>query len=162
MKKKFKPGKIKRHKFRQKLGLSSGFGKPWSAPFILFRVEFSWENEDGTEENYQTHWIECRKFKGEERNLLLAHYAQSSEDWGKKETLESTFVCIHCANYLVANKEGKKINQAFIFPTTKEGNETIRTPIYQIKWTPELARNSVFNASLTIVLNNSVWHRKID
>jgi len=158
-KKKFKSGKIKRHKFRKAIGLKPGFGKPWSSKSVPFRVEFSWENPDGSEENYQIHWIECRKFAGEEKSFLRAHYAQAKEEWTDRETLESKFVAVYCAGFLVDQKDKLHINQAFVFPTTKEGNETIRMPIYHLKWTEELARNSVFSETLAIVLNNAIWHK---
>ncbi len=239
--KKFKSGKIKRHKLRKAIGVKEGFGKPWSAPSVTFRVEFSWENPDGSEENEQVHWIECRKFQGEEREFIKAHYAQSTEEWTDGESLESKFVCVYCAKFLVEQRkkaedywaeemlsvnkeleiptldkfiwsfdsfpgeppsslltgiapdwasekaeqaalgfphepllqEVKKfpveyfslpsdllLNQAFIFPPTKKGNETIRFPIYQIKWTEELAKNSIFNSSIEIVLKNSIWHKQ--
>lgn len=159
-KKKFKSGKIKRHKMRKALGEKHGFGKPWSANSIPFRVEFCWENEDGSEENEQVHWVECRKFLGEEKRFLKAHYAQATEEWVDGETIESKFVCVYCAHFLVKNRLNLHINQAFIFPTPKLGNETIRTPIYQIKWTEELAKNSVFNENLAIVMKNSIWHHQ--
>ena len=158
-KKKFKTGKVKRHKFKKKLGLTPGFGKPWSAPSVTFRVEFSWENPDKTEVNEQVHWIECRKFQGEEKKFLCAHYAHGKEEWTEKETIESKFVCVYCAGFLARYKDKLHLNQGFIFPTTKKGNETIREPIYQIKWTEELALNSVFGDSIAIVLNNAIWHK---
>lgn len=104
-KKKFKTGKIKRHRMRKAIGVKSGFGKPWSATSVTFRVEFSWENVNGTEENEQVHWIECRKFMGSERKFLKTHYTQAEEDWTEGETIESKFVCVYCANFLVANKD---------------------------------------------------------
>lgn len=158
-KKKFKTGKIKRHKFRRTLGLKSGFGKPWSANSVLFRVEFCWENEDGSEENEQVHWVECRKFAGEEKSFLRAHYAQSKEEWSDRETLESKFVAVYCAGFLVEQKDELHLNQCFVFPSTKEGNETIRQPIYQLKWSQKLADNSVFSKNLAVVMNNSIWHK---
>jgi hypothetical protein len=130
--KKFKTGKIKRHKLRKAVGVKQGFGKPWSATSVPFRVEFSWENLDGSEENYQTNWIECRKFQGEERQFLKAHYTQSTEEWTAGETIESKFVCVYCAQFLVQMKDILHLNQAFIFPTTKKGNETIRMPIWTL------------------------------
>ncbi len=222
-KKKFKSGKIKRHRLRKAMGVKSGFGKPWSAPSVTFRVEFSWSNLDGSESNEQVHWIECRKFQGQEREFLKSHYAQSAENWTEGETLESKFVCVYCAQFLVEQRKqaqlywdssilaGSKgleipgidqfiwdlpsfdgeppsdmmtaiapdeasekvkqfpvvyfplpsaflLSQAFIFPTSKQGNETIRMPIYQIKWTEELASNSVFDQNIAIVLKNSIWH----
>lgn len=158
-KKKIKTGKIKRHKLRKAIGVKQGFGKPWSAPSVTFRVEFSWENEDDTEENEQVHWVECRKFKGEERRFLKQHYEQSTEEWTEGETIESKFVCVYCAYFLVENHQKLHFNQAFIFPAPKKGNETIRSPIYIIKWTQELADNSVFNDNLRIVMKNSIWHQ---
>ena len=158
-KKKFKQGKINRHKFRKAAGLKPGFGKPWSAPSVTYRVEVSWENRDGSEENEQVHWVECRKFQGEEREFLKAHYTQSTEEWTEGETIESKFVCVYAAKFLVEMKEKLHINQGFIFPTTKKGNETIRQPIYQIKWTKSLAESSAFNETLAIVMKNSIWHK---
>jgi hypothetical protein len=143
---------------RKAIGVKAGFGKPWSAPSVIFRVEFSWENFDGSEENEQIHWIECRKFEGEEKRFLKAHYTHSTEEWTENETIESKFVCVYAAGFLVEMKEKIHINQAFIFPTPKKGNETIRMPIYQIKWTEDLAKNSVFNDNLAIVFKNSIWH----
>lgn len=192
--KKIKSGKINRHRLRKALGVKQGFGKPWSAPSITFRVEFSWVNPDGSEDNYQNHWIECRQFKGEEKEFLKAHYAQSTEEWTLGETVESKFVCVYAANFLVEQikalgtrlealgvkekphqltslslenlvpsayvLEPLMVNQAFIFPTTKKGNETIRQPIYQIKWTEDLAQSAVFNDNLAIVMKNAVWHKQ--
>ncbi len=156
-KKKYKTGKIKRHKLRKAIGLKSGFGKPWSSPAVTFRVEMCWVDENEEESNEQIHWVECRKFQGEERKSLLLHYKLSG-DWTQKETIESKFVCVYVANWLVANREEKHLNQAFIFPTTKKGNETIRLPLYQVKWTENLAKNCAFEENVTIVLNNSIWH----
>lgn len=219
-KKKFKPGKIKRHKLRKALGVKNGFGKSWSAPSVIFRVEFSWENIDGSEENEQIHWIECRKFQGKEREFLKTHYTQSTEEWTDGESIESKFICVYCAYFLTQRRQEAEgrwqkffqdkgypkmeipkladykfnfdeqqqlaiaqnsehtpkhfidfpstlcplpsafvLNQAFVFPTPKKGNETIRFPIYQIKWTQELASNSVFNENLAIVMKNSIWHK---
>lgn len=178
VRKKIKSGKIKRHKFRKAIyerrtdvdkangetrsafGLKQGFGKPFSAHSIPFRVEFSWENPDGSEENFQTHWIDCRKFFGEEKGFLEAHYSQHKEEWSDRETLESKFVAVYCAGWLVENKDKYHFNQCFIFPTTKIHNETIRMPIYQIKWSENLAKNSVFGTNLAIVMKNAIWHRK--
>ena len=157
-KKKFKTGKIKRHKLRKAIGVKNGFGKTWSAPSVVFRVEFSWENIDGSEENEQVHWVDCRKFQGKEREFLKTHYTQSTEEWTEGESIESKFVCVYCAYFLTQNIDLLHLNQAFIFPTPKKGNETIRFPIYQIKWTEELASNSVFNKNLAIVMKNSIWH----
>ncbi len=191
--KKIKAGKIKRHKMRKAIGVKQGFGKPWSAPSVPFRVEFSWVNLDESEENEQVHWVECRKFQGEERRFLKTHYTQSTEDWTEGETIESKFVCVYCASFLVEQMKAlstrlealgvkekpqtmtaesikllvpsayilepaRIINQAFVFPTPKKGNETIRSPIYQIRWTEELARNTIFNESIAIVMKNSIWH----
>jgi hypothetical protein len=179
---------------RKAIGVKAGFGKPWSAPSVTFRVEFSWENAEGDEENEQVHWIECRKFQGEERRFLKSHYTQSAEEWTEGESLESKFVCVYCASFLVEQMKklgarlealgikekpqtmtaeelkilvpsayilepARILNQAFIFPTPKKGNETIRFPIYQIKWTEELARNTIFNESIAIVMKNSIWHQ---
>jgi hypothetical protein len=123
--KKFKSGKIKRHKFKKKLGLKQGFGKPWSAPSISFRVEFRWEDEFGNEENDQIHWIDCRKFQGAEREFLKIHYRQSSEEWTTRETIESKFVCFYCVNFLIENKEKLHLNEAFIYSCPKKGSDTI-------------------------------------
>ncbi|MDJ0595663.1 MAG: hypothetical protein QNJ72_37720 [Pleurocapsa sp. MO_226.B13] len=79
-KKKYKTGKIKRHRLRKAIGLKPGFGKPWSAPAVTFRVEMSWVDENDEESNEQIHWVECRKFQGEERKTLLLHYRLSG-DW---------------------------------------------------------------------------------
>lgn len=207
--KKIKAGKIKRHKMRKAIGVKQGFGKPWSAPSVTFRVEFSWVtdrtadslgspqasvavNFDESEENEQVHWVECRKFQGEERRFLKTHYDQS-DDWTEGETIESRFVCVYCASFLVEQMKAlsarlealgvkekpqtmtaesikllvpsayilepaRIVNQAFVFPTPKKGNETIRSPIYQIRWTEELARNTIFNESIAIVMKNSIYH----
>ncbi|MDJ0595662.1 MAG: hypothetical protein QNJ72_37715 [Pleurocapsa sp. MO_226.B13] len=60
---------------------------------------------------------------------------------------------------MAANKEREHLNQAFIFPTTKKGNETIRMPLYQVKWTENLSQNCAFEENVAIVLNNSIWHK---
>lgn len=159
--KKVKSGKIKRHKLRKKLGVKQGFGKPWSAPSTMFRVEFSWLNPDETEENEQVHWVECRKFQGEERRFLHQHYQSSAEGWTEKETLESKFVCVHIAKYLAQYKDTLHINQGFVFPTTKKDNETIREPIYIIQWTENLAKGIGSNINIDLVLKNSIYHHSI-
>lgn len=178
---------------RKAIGVKQGFGKPWSAPSVTFRVEFSWVNFDDTEDNEQVHWVECRKFQGEERRFLKTHYTESAEDWTEGETIESKFVCVYCASFLVEQMkvlstrlealgvrdkpqtmtaesikllvpsayilDFRIVNQAFVFPTPKKGNETIRSPIYQIRWTEELARNTIFNKSIEIVMKNSIYHK---
>jgi hypothetical protein len=157
--KKIKSGKIKRHKLRKKLGIKKGFGKPWSAPSVVFRVELNWENQDGSEENEQVHWIECRKFMGEERKFLKAHYSQSTEDWTEKETIESKFVCVYAAKFLSENKDRLHLNQAFVYAAPKAGNETIREPIYMLKWSPDLADGIGSDINIDIVLHNSIFHQ---
>lgn len=159
-KKKFKTGKIKRHQFKKKLGIKSGFGKAWSAPALVFRVEFSWEDENQDTSNERVDWVECRRFSGEEREFLKTHYASSSETWAERETLESKFVCVWCSNYLVRHHDELKINQAFIFPAPKKDNENIRMPIYQIRWTEELAKKSVFDDNIMLVFKNSIHHHQ--
>jgi hypothetical protein len=156
--KKIKSGKINRHKFRKQLGIKKGFGKPWSAKSVIFRVEMNWETADGKEENEQVHWVECRRFQGEERRFLKAHYDNSAEDWTEQETIESKFVCVYVAKYLSENKARLHLNQAFIFPAPKEGNETIREPIYIVKWSPNLAEGIGSNINIDIVLKNSIYH----
>ena len=145
---------------RQAAGLKQGFGKSWSAPSMMFRVEFCWAEND-EESNEQIHWVECRNFQGRERKFLLLHYTAANEEWGENETLESKFVCVHVSNYLVKNKDRLHINRAFIFPSTKKGNETIRQPIYQINWTESLAANCNFEDKIMIVLNNSIYHHPL-
>lgn len=194
--KKIKAGKIKRHKFRKQLGPKKGFGRPWSATAVTFRVEFSWVDENENESNEQVHWVECRKFQGEEYQSLKAHYTQSEEQWSEKETIESKFVCVYVARFLVEqikalgkalealgvqsknptnylsdikrqlplvpsayDLEPMMLNQAFIFPTTVKGNKTIRMPIYQIKWTENLALNCGYEENIDMVLKNSIWHQ---
>jgi hypothetical protein len=156
--KKVRAGKIKRHKLRQELGVKQGFGKPWSAPSLIFRVEFNWQNQDGSEENEQTHWIECRNFKGEERKSLTTYYRQNNTPWGENETVESKFVCAYVARFLIENRDKLSVNQAFIFPSTKKNNETIRQPIYILRWTKDLAETEWDNEDVAIVFKNSIYH----
>lgn len=193
--KKVKSGKIARHRFRKAAGIKEGFGKPWSAPSIPFRVEFCWADENDDEDNYQVHWIHCRNFKGEERKFLEAHYLVGEDPFGEGETIESKFVCVYASKFLVEQRqkaEGKwqklflekgyelsdippinnqenssdfcllpsalAVNRLFIFPTTKEGNETIREPIYQVNWTESLDRNCRFGETIEIVFKNSIYH----
>jgi hypothetical protein len=157
--KKLKSGKIKRHRLRKQLGVKQGFGKPWSAPSVIFRVEMNWENQDGTEENEQVHWVECRQFKGEERHFLKAHYDSSAEDWTEKETIESKFVCVYVAKFLAEKKDRLHLNQAFVYAAPKEGNETIREPIYILRWSTDLAAGIGSDINIDIVLRNSVYHK---
>ena len=215
--KKIKAGKIKRHKLRKKLGVKHGFGKPWSAKSVAFRVEFCWCDEDGEETNEQVHWVECRKFEGQEYQFLRTFF--SKMDWDEKETLFSKYVCFYVADFLVRQRqmaEGRwqkffkdqgysssaipnldnfswhpsfdetlvfgracetasvsardfpsalcplpsalMLNQAFIFPHAKKGSEAIRVPLYQIKWTENLAENCKFDERSQIVLKNAIWH----
>lgn len=157
--KRIKAGKIKRHKFRKAIGVKKGFGKPWSAPSVVFRVEFNWMNLDGSEENEQIHWIECRQFKGEERKFLRTHYETSPEDWTEKETIESKFVCVYVAKFIAENKERLHLNQAFIYNSPKAGNETIREPTYIVQWSPDLAAGIGSDLNIDIVLKNSIYHQ---
>jgi hypothetical protein len=222
--KEIKSGKIKRHQMRKTIGLKSGFGKPWSAPSVTFRVECNWENLDGSETNEQIHWVECRKFQGKERELFKIHYDRSVNEWIPGETIESKFVCVYCAEFLTRQRKkleeywrdqifavsnmpeipaiddfiwefdffadeppsslltaiapdsackkiknfpleyfslpsASMVNQAFVFPSSKKGNETIRSPIYRIKWSEEIAENAVFTNNLAIVMKNSIWHK---
>jgi hypothetical protein len=156
--KKVKSGKIKRHRFRKQLGVKQGFGKPWSAPSVKFRVEFNWVNDNGSEENEQIHWIECRQFLGKERKFLKTHYDISTEEWTEKETIESKFVCVYVAKFLAENKDRLHLNQAFVYATPKVGNDTIRQPIYIIQWSPDLEAGIGTDINIDIVLQNSIFH----
>ena len=158
--KKCKQGKVKRHKFRRQLRLTPGFGKPWSAPSIAFRVEFAWVSEDGEESNEQVHWVECRKFSGEERRHLTENMKLHANSLAEKETIESIYTCIYVAAFLCQNRLIAKINQAFVYPpATKKGSETIRFPLYKINWSEDLEKNSQLNKSLAVVLKNCIWHK---
>ena len=159
-KKKFKVGKIKRHRLRVSTLNNKGFGKTITTPTVVFRVEMSWLGEDEEEENFQVHWISCRKFVGTEREDLFTHYRSlESADWNRGETLESKFVCVYVSKFLAENKHTWHLNQAFVFPTPKEGNETIREPIYIIRCSKDLSKDLKGNAGLDVVLNNSIDHK---
>lgn len=154
---KYKTGKRKKHQFQKKLGVKLGFGKPWSDDAVDFRVEFSHCAEDGEESNEQVHWVQCRKFKGEEYKFLRSHWHENSL-WDAGETIESKFVCFYVTTYLNAFEQELGINQAFVFPTTKIGNQTIRHPLYHIILTDALRVESNLSTTLAIALKKCIWH----
>lgn len=158
-KKKFKVGKIKRHKLKKAVFQDNGFGKTITTPFSTFRVEMNWLEQNGDENEFEIHWINCRKFIGEERKNLLLHYKISSDGWTEKETLESKFVCVYVSKFLAENGQSRHLNQAFIFPSTTEGNETIREPIYIVRFSQDLSKELTNNIGLDLVLKNSIDHR---
>lgn len=158
--KKAKQGKVKRHMARRQLNLVEGFGKSWSAPSLAFRVEFMHEDEEQNTSNEMVHWVECRRFTGEERRHLVAHMNQHLKSaLTDGETIESVYVSIYVSAFLCENRLKANINQAFIYPAaTKKGSEAIRQPLYQIKWTESLEQASKLNKPLAIVLKNCIWH----
>ena len=158
--KKAKQGKFRRHMARRKLNLVQGFGKPWSAPSLVFRVEFMYEDEKQNTSNEMVHWVECRNFSGEERRHLKSHMNQHLKTVLQDgETIESVYVSIYVSAFLCENRLRAGINQAFIYPhATKKGSEAIRQPIYQIKWTESLEEAAKLNKPLAIVLKNCIWH----
>lgn len=157
-KKKFKAGKIKRHQFKQAIFKDKGFGKTITTPTTTFRVEMNWLNPDGNETDFQVHWINCRKFTGRERKDLLTYYKSTGDEWTDKETLESKFACVYVSKFLAETKDFWHLNQAFIYPTTKIGNETIREPIYIVRSSKNLEQELVGNTGLDLVLKNSIDH----
>lgn len=154
VRKKFKQGKVNRHKKLQKKLDNKGFGKPWSGECKWFRVEFSYYDEETDEDSkFQIpHWVSCRHFVGEERRFLMANLSNyRSTELTERESLESVYVSIYVANFLCYLGYGEQynpqvktrlpedfdrtVNQAFISPASSKNDETIREPLYhwQIK-----------------------------
>ena len=160
IKTKIKKGKISRHKFKKKLGVKAGFGKPWFAPFVTFRVEFSFEDEKGNTSNEQIHWIECRKLSGEEYRSARTYFDNKHGEWRDRETIESKYVFAYVCKFLNDKAEELGINQAFVFFTSCAGNETIRMPVYQI--TLEQVRKEdlrdIYCDSAEVTLKKTIWH----
>ena len=158
-KKKFKTGKCRRQQFRKKLNQVKGFAAKLTSPAADFRVEFNFEDEHGNESNEQTHWIQCRIFRGEERRFIQAYYAD--KDWSDRETLESKFVAVYVAQYLSRHHKEIKLNQAFIYHAPKQNNETIRVPIYQLKLSDKW-KTHIDDKGIEAVLKRAIAHTKPD
>ncbi len=156
--KKVKQGKINRHKLRTKLGVKKGFGKPWKTPSVLFRVEFNWCDEHGEESNEQIHWVECRKFQGEEYQFLKLYYRENRKKWIPGETLESAHVKTYVSKYLIENRKKLKINQAFIYVANSKKSDVIREPIYKIATLTDKIESWVDDPGINVTLENAVYH----
>lgn len=161
--KKSKPiGKIKRHQERKARNIVSGFGKSYSDDEQVFRVEFCWRDpQTNDESNEQVHWVTCRHFKGKQRKYLRHYFNQRKESWKKGETVESEIVLAYVASWIILNRDRTHLNQAFIFPSTKIGNETIRNTLYQVYWTGELPDWEI-DKDLAIFIKNNISHLSED
>lgn len=161
--KKVKPtGKTKRHQERKARNIVSGFGKSYSDDEQVFRVEFCWHDpKTHDESNERIDWITCRHFKGKQRQYLKHYFTQRKESWKKGETVESEIVLAYVASWMILNRDRTHLNQAFIFPSTKIGNETIRDMLYQVYWTSDLP-NWHIDKDLAIFIKNNVSHQSED
>lgn len=151
-------GKLRRHKEQRAKNVKMGFGKAWSAEAVWFRVEFSWLDVDTEEEtNEQVQWVSCRKLKGKDYRFYKAYFEDTDSYWEKGETVESKLVARYIAAWFIANRDDFHLNQAFIFPSTCKGNDTIRDPIMQVRWLGELP-NYQLDKDMAIVLKKCIWH----
>lgn len=161
--KKVKPtGKTKRHQERKARNIVSGFGKSYSDDEQVFRVEFCWRDPQTNDEtNERIDWITCRHFKRKQREYLRHYFTQRKESWKKGETVESEIVLAYVASWMILNRDRTHLNQAFIFPSTKIGNETIRDMLYQVYWTSDLPNWQV-DKDLAIFIKNNISHQSED
>ena len=151
-------GKYKRHRARKARGVKTGFGKGYSAPETVFRVEMNWLDTDTKEEtNEQLHWVCCRKFSGKEHNFLKKYFSQNKPVWNGGETVESEFCLRYVACWLIENRDSEHLNQAFIFPSPKIGNDTIRNLLYEVRWLAELPDWKI-DEDLAIMIKKNIWH----
>lgn len=154
-----KKGKCKRHYAQRRKLNSPGFGATYQAPQSWFRVEFCWwDRETEEESDYQVHWVACRKFTGEERKFLYLHL----RDWDKREfiereTIEAHYAMHYIVHFLCTHKEKLKVNQCFIYPAGKRNDETIRCPLYQIRWTENLCSHEM-SLGVRSTLYNCIEH----
>lgn len=153
-------GHYKRHLERKARGVKQGFGKGYSAREVVFRVEFSWlDLETGDESNEQIHWVLCRKFQDKEYKFLKKYFAKEKpRGYLPGETVESEFALRYVATWLIENREKEHLNQAFLFPSPKIGNDTIRSPLYEARWTSELPGWAI-DDDLAIMLKKNIWHQ---
>lgn len=151
-------GKYKRHRARKARGVKTGFGKGYSAPETVFRVEMNWLDTDTKEEtNEQLHWVCCRKFSGKEHDFLKKYFSQNKPVWNGGETVESEFCLRYVACWLIENRDSEHLNQAFIFPSPKIGNDTIRNLLYEVRWLAELPDWEI-DEDLAIMIKKNIWH----
>ena len=113
----------------------------------------NWLDRDTEEESNETvHWISCRKLKGKEYKQYRRYFDRDKNgDWQPGETVESELVL-----RFIHNREDYHLNQAFIFPSPKKGNDTIRDIIYQVQWLSEY--HYELDIDLAIVLKKCIWH----
>jgi len=153
-------GRHKRHQLRKAAGVKAGFGKSWSGEKVTFRVEMSMLDIDTDDQhNEQVHWIECKKFQGEQYDSYRKYFSRIDQ-WRKEETVESKFVNRYVYNWLILNREKENLNQAFIFPSTEKRDDKIRELLYRVIWTAESSDHKV-DDDLLIVLKNSIWHSSV-
>ena len=151
-------GRYKRHLERKARGVKHGFDSAIRDEKVTFRVEMKWcDVETEEESNEQLHWIECKKFKGEQYKFYKKYFNRAKDGWGKGETVESEFVCRYLGNWLILNRDKKHLNEAFVFPSTNKRDEVIRDLIYHVLWTGEYP-NYVMDEDLAIVLKNIIRH----
>ena len=156
---KYKPGKFKRHKRKMlKLG-KEGFGKPWSADYLIFRVEWVWENSLGEQANFQLHWIQVRKLKGEERRFAISYMEKNYSPLALGELPEYRYLLCYLDNYYSNKKEVLKANHAFVYPATKRGDKAIREPIFIRKFNKDTFVEYPFNAAIAAVFQNTIFHQ---
>lgn len=156
-KRKNKRGKYKRHaKKVLKLG-SGGFGKPWSADYLIFRVEFCWENKLLEQNNFSLHWVQVRKFRGEERQFYINYMADNGLPLQPGELPEHRYLLCYLDYYYSNNKEKLKANRAFVYPATKRCDKAIRVPLWIREFQPDEPEYKI-NRAIAAVFQNTIWH----
>lgn len=156
---KFKRGKFKRHA-KKKLKLeTSGFGKPWSADHLTFRVEFCWENKLLEQANFSLHWIQVRKFRGEERRFYIKYMTDNGLPLTEGELPEYRYLLCYLDYYYSHNKDRLKANRAFVYPATKRGDKAIRLPLWIREFQPDEPEYRI-NKAIAAVFKNTIWHER--
>lgn len=139
-----------------------GFGRPWSAPTVYFRVELNREMEDGQERCLAIHWIAVRNLQKKERDKYLDGFQLAGEplDSESRESVESRLCLTYVTDFLEKEENKRRYNQAFIYPCRRPRDRTIRYPLYYLDTRGMLPLAST--KRLKAILNTVVWTEAVE
>ncbi len=158
-KKKVQPGKYRRHLQKLQKVHTTGLGCPWVGNSVIFRVELFWENRLGEQANFSLHWFTVREIKGKERKKYLNYFRKHGTDLTKGETVELRHILCYLDSFYQIKRDTLRINNCFIFPSSKVGDDAIRFPIARRIWDKSFEEYPLTKDILS-VYRNTIWHQQ--
>ncbi len=153
------PGKHKRYLKRLRKVNTKGMGCPWQGDRVIFRLEICFENRLGEQANFSLHFVTVRKIKGKELKKYRDYFAKTGNCLGEGETIELLHLLSYLDSYYQQIKQKNKVNNCFIYPAGKVGENKIRYPLARRVW-DENFEEFPLHQDLLALYRNTIYHQQ--